>query len=90
VVWVIPIILFSFLQISHLRRRYNETYEPIKIFQLKLELSDPERDENLSKEKLKEQFDKITEDAKKREEEGKTEFLEMEHLLARSSIGVSR
>jgi ABC-type multidrug transport system fused ATPase/permease subunit len=83
---VIPIILFSFLQISHLRRRYNETYEPIKIFQLKLELSDPERDENLSKEKLKEQFDKITEDAKKREEEGKTEFLEMEHLLLMSEF----
>jgi len=84
---LIPIGLFTVLQILHLKRRYNETYEPIKIFQIKLNLSDPERDESVSPEKLKAQFEKVTEDVKKREKENvDAEIIEMERLLLMSEF----
>lgn len=75
---IIPVLMFSFLQLLHLHKRFQETYEPIKIFQVHLHMPNPENDINLSKEKLKEQFEEIVE---KNQKEDKVGLLGMERLL---------
>lgn len=56
---VIPIAVFTFLQINHLVKRFKQTFSPIKIFRLNMKVSEEDFDEYLSDEKIEENVSSI-------------------------------
>jgi hypothetical protein len=81
---LISIVIFSFLQISHIIKRFRQTFEPIKVFRIKIDTGDMEKDHPLLMGSIEKQFQKIERDKKLGNEE-KT-FKQIEHVLMISEV----
>lgn len=77
---IIPILIFIILQVAHLYRRYKETFEPIRVFQIKLDFTSENIQEEFANEKLREKIEKAVGNIKDADEE-KAFMKQMEHFL---------
>lgn len=86
--WLIfPIIIFSFLQLNHIHKRYKQTFEPIKIFRIDLDSEIFENDKPFLIDKVEKKLDKISKDKRLNDEE--KVFKKIEHILLISEFAKS-
>lgn len=90
--------IFLCLQILHIRKRYKETFKPMKIFQINLDSLLVDVDENLAKEHLEKHILKTIKEQEKKEESNQGEeniekkkgvFNEMESLLMMNEFALA-